>query len=150
MAENRGIAPPDMSTPVGQVRALIGDVEWTAYDPPVPGFGMYQKMSDAEIEGFLALSDGDPLGAAYFTYLQMASSAAEEAKVVQDLDLRIDLTKRASELRLIAQMWLDKWNQASADIFETFDTLIVPECRCTPELTANPVCFRGCYGRQFL
>lgn len=37
MAENRGVAPPDMTTPVGQVRALLGDVEYTEYDPPPAG-----------------------------------------------------------------------------------------------------------------
>ena len=121
MAENRGIAPPDMTTPVGQVRALLGDVEYTPYDPSQSGYGMYKMMSDTEIEGFLATSDQSPEGAMYYAYLQMAGAAARESKVVKDFDLQVDLSKRATDLRIIAEMWLDKWNAASADIFEVFD-----------------------------
>lgn len=146
MAENRGIAPPDLQTPVGQVRALLGDVEYTEFDPPEPGFGMYRLVSDAEIEGFLLASDGDLNGAVYFAYLQFAGAAAFESKSVKDFDLMVDTTKRAGELRLIASMWLDKWNAATADIFELFDVGF--GCRCRMELAEGMSCPRGCNGRR--
>lgn len=147
MAENRGVAPPNMATPVGQVRALLGDLEYTEYDPPQPGFGKYKKMSDAEIESFLALSDGSSEGAVYYAYLSMASDAAIASKTVKDFDLQIDNTKRAADLRLIAQMWLDKWNAGSADIFELFDTVTH---RCRHELAEGVSCRRGCRGSGLL
>lgn len=148
MAENRGIAPPDMTTPVGQVRALLGDLEYTEYDPPQPGFGMYSKMSDDEIEAFLALSEQSPEGAVYFSYLSMASDAALESKAVRDFDLQVDTTKRAADLRLIAEMWLSRWNLATGDIFEVFE-IGTSSCRCIPELAPRTVCRRGCNGSQF-
>lgn len=146
MAENRGVAPPDMATKVGQFRALVGDVEYTEYDPPQPGFGMYKKFSDTEIEGFLAVSEGSLAGAAYFAYLQIASSAALESKSVKDYDLQIDLTKRAGDLRAIAQMWKDKWDAESADIFEVFDTVGTPGCY--PELAQWPAIPGRCLGNR--
>lgn len=146
MAENRGVAPPDLTTLVGQVRALLGDVEYTNYDPPQPGFGRYRLMSDIEIEGFLLNSDDSVEGAVYFAYLQMAGAAAMESKEVKDFDLSVNTTKRATDLRLIAQMWLDKWNAATADIFELFDVGF--GCVCRMELAEGMSCRRDCNGRQ--
>lgn len=143
MAENRGVAPPDMTSNVGKVRALLGDLEYEEYDPPQPGFGMYRKMGDSEIEAFLALSDDSPEGAVYFAYMQMSSDAALESKTIQDMDLRVDLSKRATDLRLIAAQWKDTWDQASGDIFELFD---VVTHRCRHELAEGVSCRRGCYG----
>lgn len=137
MAENRGIAPPDMSSNVGKFRALAGDVEFTPYDPPQPGFGMYQKFSDVEIEGFLAVADDSVEGALYFSFMQLAGDAALEAKSVKDFDLQIDLTKRSGDLRAIAQMWHDRWSALTEDIFEVFD--IGSQEQCHPELAPWPV-----------
>lgn len=149
MAENRGVAPPDMSTPVGQVRALLGDVEYTEYDPPQPGFGMYQKMSDLEIEGFLIRSDQSPEGALYFVWLQVAGDAAFASRVVKDLDLQVDTSKRSGEFLAIAREWKEQWDSASADIFEVFDTVVDGGCgECVPEATPRPYCRKGCYGGQ--
>lgn len=146
MAENRGIAPPNMMTLVGQVRALLGDVEYVEYDPPQPGYGMYRLMSDAEIEGFLVSASDSPDGAVYYAYLQMAGAAAMESKSVKDFDLQVDLTKRATDLRLIAQMWLDKWDAATADIFELFDVNF--GCGCRLELSEGLSCRGGCRGSR--
>jgi hypothetical protein len=146
LAENRGIAPPDMSSNVGKFRALAGDVEFTEYDPPQPGFGMYQKFSDSEIEGFLAAADDSLEGALYFSFMQLAGDAAMEAKQVKDFDLMVNTEKRATELRLIAQMWKDRWDASTEDIFEVFD--IGRGCDCVPELAPRPVCRRGCSGSR--
>lgn len=147
MAENRGVAPPNMATPVGQVRALLGDVEYTEYDPSQPGFGMYKKMSDLEIEGFLARSDNSPEGALYYVWLQVAGDAAFASRVVKDLDLQVDTTKRSGEFLAIALQWKDSWTQSTADIFEVFD-LGGSDCGCVPELAPRTVCRRGCNGSR--
>lgn len=145
MAVNEGVAPPDLTSPVGKFRALIGDVEYEDLDPPVPGKGSYKKFSDIEIEGFLLVANGSVESAIGFAYLQLASSAAEQSKSVQDFDLKIDLTKRAADLRAIAEMWFERGDLEGADIFELFDTA-PNQCGCVPEATPWPVCRRGCSG----
>lgn len=134
MAENRGIAPPDLTTPVGKFRALFGDVEYEEFDPPETGYGKYQKFSDVEIQGFLEVADDSPEGAMYFAYMQLAGSAAIDSKSVKDLDLQVDLTKRSTDLRAIAQIWKDQWDSSTGDIFEVFDIGEPPLSR--PELSA--------------
>lgn len=105
MADNRGVAPLDPSTPVGRFRILYGDTSYVPLDPPVPGMGSYQELSDDEIEGFITQgSDSIPRGIGYL-YIALAGQAAKQSKVVQDQDLRIDLTKRAADLRAIADVW---------------------------------------------
>lgn len=147
MAENRGVAPPDFTTDVGKVRANIGDVAWEEYNPPQSGFGLYKMYSDAEIEAFLAQAGDDPNGATYYIYLAMSAAAAMESKSVKDLDLSVDTTKRSGDLRAIAAMWKDRWDDSSgaADIFELFD-IGGSDCGCVPELAPRTVCRRGCNG----
>lgn len=135
MAINKGVAPPDISTEVGKFRALVGDLSYTDLTPPVPGFGNYTLFSDFEIEVFLAAS-GSLEGAAALAYTQLAGSAALESKTVKDFDLSVDLSKKATDLRLIAAMWQDKADAASADVFELFDVSI-RDSNCTPELAAK-------------
>lgn len=142
MAINKGVAPPNVSTPVGQMRALLGDLTFTELDPPEIGFGNYVKFSDDEIEAFLAASDSQE-GALFLAYMQLAGQAALESKNVKDLDLQVDLTKRATDLRLIAFGWRDRADALGADVFELFDVSIDNGCDCTPELAANVMCW-GC------
>lgn len=144
---NPGVAPLDPTSEVGKFRLMIGDTEYVPLDPPEPGFGDYTLFSDAEIEVFLEQGEG-PEEAAYFAYLQLAGSAALEAKSVKDFDLQVDLSKRAQELRLIAQMWRDRADALSADIFESFDTKICDRWCC--ELCERPSCGGGCRGGLFL
>lgn len=105
MADNHGVAPLDPTTPTGMFRILYGDTSYVPLDPPVPGMGSYQELSDAEIEGFISQgSDSIPRGIGYL-YIALAGQAAKQSKVVQDQDLRVDLTKRAADLRAIAEVW---------------------------------------------
>ena len=105
---NPGVYPLDPATPVGQFRLLTGDTQSVPLDPPVSGQQDYEKFSDAEIEGYLA-AGGDSIPRAIgFAYLYLASQAAMESKSIRDFDLQVDLTKRAADLRAIAQMWFDR------------------------------------------
>lgn len=144
MAENPGKYPLDPTSKVGQVRVTLGDTASTPFDPPRPGEQNYEMYSDLEIEGFLAVAEDSVDGAMYGIYMQMAGAAARESKNVKDLDLQVDLTKRATDLRLIAAEWKDAWDRASGDIFEVFD--IGSQCGCVPEGTPAPFCRRGCNG----
>lgn len=142
---NKGIAPPDLTSDLGRVRAIVGDITWTDFDPPQLGFGDYRYFSDAEIEAFLAVS-GSLEGAIALAYNSLATSAAMEARSIKDFDLQVSTEKRATELRLLSAQWSGKADALSADIFEVFD--IVSECSCVPELAPTPVCRRGCRGSQ--
>lgn len=138
---NKGVAPFDPTSSIGKFRVAVGDTAYVDLDPPEAGFGDYADYSDAEIEAFLALNSDQVEGAIADVLFQMALSAAKEAKNVKDFDLQVDLTKRASELRLLAGQYRDRANAASADIFETFDIVDQGGC-CTPELAAHQ--FRRC------
>lgn len=143
MVVNKGVAPVDPTTEVGQFRLTIGDATATDLEPPEAGFGNYEMFSDDEIEAFLN-QGGSMNGAIALAYLQMAGVAARESKSVQDMDLRVDLTKRATDLRLLAQFWQGKADAESAEIFELFDG--APNCRCRPELAQYSVCEVHCRG----
>lgn len=137
---NPGVAPDDPMTPVGLFRVLYGDTESTPYDPVEPGYENYEELSDAEIEGFIAQGgDSVPRGIGYL-YLAMAGQAAKESRSVKDYDLTVDLTKRAADLRAIAQIWFDQADDddntaGTNDIFEVFD--MAPQ-KCRHELAEYP------------
>lgn len=140
LAENRGVTPPDLETAVGRVRVFLGDTVWEEYIPPQPGFGLYRLYSDHELEVFLEQAGGAVEGAMYLIFLQMSSAAAMESKSVRDLDLQVDLTKRAGDLRAAAALWKDRWDEVTgaADIFELFDTVTDRGSGCAPEASPYP------------
>jgi hypothetical protein len=145
MANNPGVYPLDPSTLVGQFRLYYGDTDSEPFNPVQPGIQNYTELSDAEIEMFLAQGGGDVTRAIGHYYWRLAGEAAKESKSVKDYDLQVDLTKRAAELRAIAQGYFDQADAADAE--EAF--FIVPTGRrCEPlaELAERPCGCRGaCY-----
>lgn len=119
---NIGIYPFDPSSDVGKFRVLFGDTVSVPLDPVVPGYQDYTNYSDAEIETYLA-TGGDSINRAVgFAYLQAAGAAALESKSVKDYDLAVDLTKRAEDLRKMAQFYFDIADEedATAGLLEEF------------------------------
>lgn len=105
---NPGEFPVDLASNVGRFRALIGDLNSTTYTPAEPGFQNFEKFSDAEIEAYLA-QGGDSINRAIgYAYLYLAGQAAMQSASIKDYDLQIDETKRAADLRAIAQFWFDQ------------------------------------------
>lgn len=104
---NPGAFPVELTGPVGQFRALIGDLNSTAYVPVAPGFQNFIMFSDAEVEAYISQGEGITRGVG-FAYLYLAGQAAMESVSVKDYDLMIDKTKRATDLRVIAQAWFDR------------------------------------------
>lgn len=126
MAEiHKGVAPFDPETPVGRFRMLSNDTHYEELNPPEKGFGNYDHASDAEIESFLEAANNN-LNRALGTYfLGKAAAAAAEARLIQDLDLRISTVSRAGDLRRIGLVFLDQAKDddtvgGEADIFEAF------------------------------
>lgn len=105
---NPGEYPVDLASNVGKFRAMIGDLNSTPYDPVEPGYQNFEKFSDAEIEAYLE-QGGDSISRAIgYAYLYLASQAAMESVSIKDYDLQVDQTKRAADLRAIAQVWFDR------------------------------------------
>lgn len=109
--------PPDYTTPVGQVRALIADVT----DP--------YTLSDALIETFLVLSKGNIKRAAAQAYLTIAGSTVLLLKYIKTDDLLVDGTKVSAELRQLAD---DLKEEAAADDAseQEFFSLTFPTAGC--------------------
>lgn len=105
---NPGVYPVDLTSKVGQFRALTGDLNSTPYDPAYPGFQNFLKFSDAEIEGYLAQGGDSVARAIGYSYLYLAGQAALESKTIKDYDLQIDKTKRATDLTNIAKLWFSQ------------------------------------------
>ena len=139
---NRGVAPPDPETEVGQLRLFIGDVIYVELDPPEVGYGDYTNFSDDQLNQFLA-QGGSLMRAAGYAYLQLATAAAAQAITVTSDDLRIELTERAAQLRQIANLWLEQAdNQQGSQTVDYID-LVQPfprntGCKDWPELSMRP------------
>lgn len=102
---NPGAYPVDLTSKVGQFRALTGDLNSSPYDPAYPGYQNFLKFSDAEIEGYLAQGGDSVARAIGYSYLYLAGQAAIESAAIKDYDLQIDKTKRAADLTAIAKLW---------------------------------------------
>lgn len=105
---NPGEFPLDPTSNVGKFRLVYGDTGSTPYSPVEPGYQNYTELSDAEIEAFLATGSDSINRAIGYYYLSLAGKAALVAKQVRDYDLQVDTTKRAADLRAIAQWWFDQ------------------------------------------
>lgn len=139
---NKGVAPADLTSDVGRLRAILGDMDYVPLDPPEAGFGDYGMYSDGELSVFLGQGESVE-GGAYFAYMQMAAAAAMESRSVKDFDLSIDLTRRSGDLRAIAQMWWERAEALTADIFEVFN---ISGGRCGCELAEGVSCGGRCGG----
>lgn len=129
---NRGIAPPDFDTPVGQFRSAYPDLTYVALDPPETGFGDYAELSDLEIQGFLARGAGSVNRGIGFYYLQLAGAASKRSKTVKDYDLTVDLTKRSNELRTVAQIYFDLADADDALVGEDAFQIVPTGTSCGP------------------
>lgn len=101
-----GITPPDVTTNTGKVRYLIGDITFVGSGQT--GIGDYNKFSDRDIEDFLTVASDNPFRAAGYIYHQWAALAADESKVVTDVDLKVDLTFRHDALTERAKWFFDQ------------------------------------------
>lgn len=131
MAEdNQGIAPPDSSTELGQLRYVIGDFHYEELTPPVAGQGVYQWFGDVALTVFLDRSDNDVDKASILAFRSMGDYLAAESASIKTDDLQVgDLWRRA-------QFFYDRADKAEANLNADIFTLasIGPDYECTPEL----------------
>lgn len=141
---NLGVFPFIATTPVGQVRVLLGDT-----DPVQVGVGdtgTYVLYSDAELEAMVAIFGGSVKRAGAQAIRSAAVAKAMTLGKWRTDDLSVDYAAVAEAMRKAAQDLDDSANgddiRSSADIFE----LIFPDqgvcCTCRPEATAFPLMCR--------
>ena len=117
---NRGLAPLDPTTSVGQLRLLVGDIDYVALVPPEVGYGDYNNFSDDELTGFLLVSGGSITRASGHAYLRLAALAAAGALSWKSDDLSVDAKQVATEYRLLANIAFgqaDTEDAAGASVF---------------------------------
>lgn len=149
---NPGAAPLDPTSPVGQLRALVGDTQFDALDPAVDGQGDYYVWSDASLAAILALHAGNAQRAAGNLYLQLAAEFAQSGRSVKTDDLAINTLGRGDTLLKVAQSFLDEAtateNAASSDTFQIISfggRRGRGRCSCRPEGTPHPnTCPHAC------
>lgn len=118
---NQGVAPPDFTTAVGQVRLLIGDTD--AVLPQVPdGTGTYVFYSDAEIAGLLALYGPDPRRSAAAMLRTIAMTPALLLKKFSSADVAVDGPAVADSLLAIANSLEDSIKSGAADFAQMVKT----------------------------
>ena len=127
-----GIAPADRSTPVGKVRALVGDTSFTAVTPTAEEiiifgdgtpeatdvYGTYQYFSDADITLFLEVEGDSIAGASAQAYEALAAILILEANNITTNDLRVATEKRAELMLTLAGV---KRRQAVAEGVEAMN-----------------------------
>lgn len=97
---NQGVAPPDFTTAVGQVRLLIGDTDPVVDDGAV--LGSYVFYSDAEIAALLGIYGPDPRRTAAAMLRTIAMTPALLLKKFQSADVAVDGPAVADSLLAIA------------------------------------------------
>lgn len=143
MSDNRGVAPPDKSTHVGQMRLALGDSTYTEYDPPIPGYGRYQLFSDDALEAFLALSNDSVPRAIAMAYRQVGASWASTGATIRTDDLSYSAKDSVGSWLSLADHWdrvADTQDERDANNF--FDMVDVGTARsefCKPEAAPWPV-----------
>ena len=96
---NEGVAPPNYTTDVGKVRALLGDTEPTNV---ISGVGEYLYFSDDEIAAFLTMyGDNEKLAAARCLETISMSQALLLKSWTSD-DLQVNGDRIAESLRKLA------------------------------------------------
>lgn len=119
-----GAAPLVPSSPVGQLRSLLGDTAYTPLDPDVPGQGSYAVFSDVALEAALVLAKDSISRAAGNLTMSMALQYAAEGKSIKTDDLAIDVKGRGADLLAVAKAFLAEADAAdTADGGEFFDVV---------------------------
>lgn len=127
-----GVAPLDPSTDVGQVRAHIGDTNFTALVPPVDGQGNYEWMSDGEIQAAINTAGGNIPRAVGMSMLGLSRDFAATGRAIKTDDLSMDSRQRGKDFLSIALEWLKQADLQDARDAGGFFELVSPDRTCPP------------------
>jgi len=113
------VFPPDYSTPVGQVRSLIPDVELLE-DPADLSAEAEYVFSDDVIQSYLALARDNIFRAAAFAVNTLATTEGLILKVLRSDDRQTDGSKLADSLGKRAD-WLRKQADEEDEEMELYE-----------------------------
>jgi len=116
------ITPPNFATALGQVRALIPDIEQLE-DQTDPTADPQYIFSDAVLNAYLAIYNDNIKRAAAQAKLVLATSEALISKVIKTYDFSTDGAKLGAELRAQAKMLQDEADKD--DMVDNYETFII-------------------------
>jgi hypothetical protein len=129
---NKGKAPLDPNTLLGQLRVFVGDVQSSPLEPAEEGWGSYAVFGDESLLGALAAAGDNLNRAAGNLFATLAVEYMQLGKSVRTDDLAIDTRGRGKDLLEVARSF---WEQAAlsdaatgGDIF----TVVGPAGRAAP------------------
>jgi len=125
-----GVAPLDPTTAVGQVRAHIGDTNFTPLDPPVEGQGFYEWRSDIEIQAALNAANSSVTRTVGMMMLGLAADFAAAGRQIKTDDLSMDSRSRGKDYLSIAQEWLKQADAEDLRGANSFFELVSPDRTC--------------------
>jgi len=96
------IYPPDYSTPVGQLRALLSQTKQYV-DPRTPEAPADYLVPDAQLQAYLAINKDGLYGAAADALFALAINEDLVSKKIRTEDLQTDGPAVAGELRRLAE-----------------------------------------------
>lgn len=105
MTVNKGVAPPEYDTPVGEVRANVGDIEYVPLTPPEVGFGDYEMFSDAEIEAFLTQAGGSVALATAYAYGRLVTAWNATSVTIRQDDMQFSNKDSVGTWLNMARFW---------------------------------------------
>lgn len=108
------IYPPDFTTPLGQLRALVSQTEQYV-DPADPEAAADYLVADGVLQSFLALNSSKLYGAAADALLALAANEALVSKKIRTEDLSTDGSVIANSLRQIAQEYRNRQKEEDAE-----------------------------------
>lgn len=137
---NSGTAPLDISTDVGKLRTIIGDVNYVLIEE---GKGDYAGYSDDQLQGYLSMAGANLAYAAGYAYLGLAAQFAADAMKVTTDDEAVDLTGRAESMRKLAVEWFNRGDNQQIITDNNYFSIIYPEfennCYWPAELEAPDI-----------
>lgn len=125
------IFPPNYSTPLGQLRALLSQTKQYV-DPQNPTAPADYLISDGQLQAYIAINRDGLFGAAADALLALATNEALISKKIRTEDLQTDGPAVAGELRRMADMYRqrqkDEWEALDyEDAFEIVNYTPMPE-----------------------
>lgn len=143
---NPGVTPPDITTPVGQVRVTLGDTASVALSPIVPNQGDYTYFSDDTITVALSLSSGGVTRAVATLVKQLALSLTIAGQSIKADDFAINTLGKGRDLLEVAKSYTAQADAEDAlaareedGSFAVVSTRLRPQIDLDVRLTRNYV-----------
>lgn len=110
------LATYDVSTPLGQLRFKIGDMDVSRVDPSIPRSQWSAMYADQELQVFLDQWGGDVDWAAIMALRHIAARPEMQARAIHILNLEMDIGDLATSLNNLADEIFRSRTQIPAEV----------------------------------